>query len=129
METFTEHRTNREYYDKIYIPERDGSMEDEVAALLEEDEFKQVMQKSNKASAIMSRQSAQLRVLKEKVDLGISIPGTRARDPRVFSLQGKSERIKNFPYPRQYATLSYGIMRVFVLLLPFGVIPRILRNR
>ncbi len=123
-ETFTEHRTNREYYDKIYIPERDGSMEDEVAALLEEDEFKQVMQKSNKASAIMSRQSAQLRVLKEKgLIWELAFLELEHVIREFFSLQGKSERIKNFPYPRQYATLSYGIVRVFVLLLPFGVIP------
>ena len=46
-----------------------------------------------------------------------------SRIGELFSLQGKSERIKNFPYPRQYATLSYDIVRVFILLLPFGVIP------
>ena len=41
----------------------------------------------------------------------------------LFNLQGKSERIKNFPYPRQFATLGYDFVYVFILLLPFGVIP------
>ena len=39
----------------------------------------------------------------------------------LYALQGKSERIKNFPYPRQYASLNYYFMWIFVLLLPFGV--------
>ena len=41
----------------------------------------------------------------------------------LFTLQGKSERIKNFPYPRQYATLGYLFVWMFIVLLPFGVIP------
>ena len=123
-ETFTEHRTNREWYDKICIPERDGSMEDEIAELLSQAEFAQVMQKSNKASAIMSLQSGQLRELKEKgLVWQFAFLELEHVIREFFALQGKSERIKNFPYPRQYATLSYDIVRVFVLLLPFGVIP------
>lgn len=38
-----------------------------------------------------------------------------------YSLQGKSERIKNFPYPRQFATLNYMFVWVFIILLPFGI--------
>ena len=41
----------------------------------------------------------------------------------LFSLQGKSERIKNFPYPRQYASLSYYFVQIFILFLPFAIIP------
>ena len=99
-------------------------MEDEIAALLPKDEYEQVMQKSNKASAVMSLQSAQLLELKEKGliwEFAFLELENVIRD--LFALQGKSEQIKNFPYPRQYATLSYDIVRVFGLLLPFGVIP------
>tara|TARA_R110002049_G_scaffold99113_2_gene241655 strand:+ start:3246 stop:3437 length:192 start_codon:yes stop_codon:yes gene_type:complete len=38
-----------------------------------------------------------------------------------YALQGKSERIKNFPYPRQFATLNYMFVWIFILLLPFGI--------
>jgi putative membrane protein len=38
-----------------------------------------------------------------------------------YTLQGKSERIKNFPYPRQFATLNYIFVWVFIILLPFGI--------
>ena len=41
----------------------------------------------------------------------------------LFALQGKSERIKNFPYPRQYSTLSHIFVWMFLLLLPLAVIP------
>lgn len=42
----------------------------------------------------------------------------------LFTLQGKSERIKNFPYPRQYATLNHFFMWIFVLLLPLALVPQ-----
>ncbi len=38
-----------------------------------------------------------------------------------FNLQGKSKRIKNFPYPRQFATNNYYFVWIFLILLPFGV--------
>ena len=99
-------------------------MEDEIAELLSKEEFAQVMQKSNKASAIMSLQSGQLCELKEKgLVWQFEFLELEHVIREFFGLQGKSERIKSFPYPRRYATLSYDIVRVFVLLLPFGVIP------
>jgi putative membrane protein len=36
--------------------------------------------------------------------------------------QGAAERIKNFPYPRQYATLNLWFVKLFVLLLPLGML-------
>jgi putative membrane protein len=42
---------------------------------------------------------------------------------RSFSShQGKSERIKNFPYPRQYATINTLFVKLFCILLPFGLL-------
>ena len=41
-----------------------------------------------------------------------------------YADQGKSERIKNFPYPRQFATLNHFFMWIFVLLLPLALIPQ-----
>ena len=36
--------------------------------------------------------------------------------------QGASERLKNFPFPRQYAYFSGVFVWIFLLLLPFGLI-------
>ncbi|MEZ0274454.1 MAG: bestrophin family ion channel, partial [Roseimicrobium sp.] len=37
-------------------------------------------------------------------------------------LQGRSERIKDFPYPRQFATINSIFVKLFCLLLPFGLL-------
>ncbi len=39
-----------------------------------------------------------------------------------YNLQGKCERIKNTPFPRQYAYFSTVFTWIFVLLLPFGLL-------
>jgi len=39
-----------------------------------------------------------------------------------YTLQGKSERIKNFPFPRQYATVNLFFVWIFIILLPFGML-------
>ena len=37
-----------------------------------------------------------------------------------YDLQGKCERIKNYPLPRQYSSTSLYFVWIFVLVLPFG---------
>lgn len=39
-----------------------------------------------------------------------------------YADQGKSERIKTFPFPRQYASTALWLTMVFCALLPFGMI-------
>lgn len=39
-----------------------------------------------------------------------------------YTQQGKCEGIKNFPYPRQFATLNLYFVWLFLLLLPFGMV-------
>ena len=40
-----------------------------------------------------------------------------------YDHQGKCERIKNYPFPRQYASMSFIFVGIFIILLPFGLIP------
>lgn len=37
--------------------------------------------------------------------------------------QGKCERIKKFPLPRQYANMSFIFVGIFIFLMPFGLVP------
>ncbi len=123
-EVFTESRTNKEWYEKVCIPERDGDVDADLAELLPSDELAHVKPRTNKAAALLELQSTHLRRLKEQGLLWeFSFLELERVVRELFALQGKSERIKNFPYPRQYATLSYDIVRVFILLLPLSVIP------
>ncbi|MCE2613429.1 hypothetical protein LVD13_10625 [Flavobacteriaceae bacterium D16] len=41
---------------------------------------------------------------------------------QMYNLQGKCERIKNTPFPRQYAYFSTLFTWLFILLLPFGLL-------
>lgn len=47
----------------------------------------------------------------------------------LINHQGKTERIKNFSYPRQFATLEYDFVNIFTLLLPFGIFPEFSKLR
>lgn len=44
-----------------------------------------------------------------------------------YTLQGKNERIKKFPLPRQYANVSRYFIGIFILLLPFSMIPELMK--
>jgi ion channel-forming bestrophin family protein len=46
--------------------------------------------------------------------------GLRLAD--LYDQQGKCERIKNFPYPRQFASINLFFIWLFVFLIPFGVL-------
>lgn len=41
---------------------------------------------------------------------------------KFYDQQGKCERIKKFPLPRQYASASYYMVVIFIGLLPFGML-------
>ena len=39
-----------------------------------------------------------------------------------YESQGQAERIKRFPLPRQYGSLSFIFVCIFIFLLPFGIV-------
>lgn len=127
-EAFDRYRTNREWANRIHIPERITSLGDDLLLYLEPHEWEYVMQKNNKAAALLYLQSNHIRELKEKKAIWeFAFLELENVLEELFTLQGKSERIKNFPYPRQYATLSHGFVWIFLLLLPFGLIPEFVK--
>lgn len=127
-EVFSESKTNREWGLKAHIPEFIYTLEEDLKPLLNIEEFNYVMEKTNKATALLSLQSKNLKELKEKgIIWEFSFLELEGMLTEFFTLQGKSERIKNFPYPRQYATLNFFFCWVFLLLVPFGVIPEFSR--
>lgn len=40
----------------------------------------------------------------------------------LYDEQGKAERIKNFPFPRNYASHGFVFTCIFIFLLPFGIV-------
>lgn len=121
-EHFFENKANQKWATKMKIREFDYSLEEELKPYLSEEDLARVLSKTNKAAQINAIQGKHLLELREKN----LIDDFRHMEMEkilveLYNLQGKSERIKNFPYPRQYATLNMIFVWVFLLLLPFGI--------
>jgi putative membrane protein len=116
-------RSNRKWADLLHIPEKISSLEDNLMLYLSVEEKEYVLSKSNKQTAILYLQSKHVGQLKEKgIIWEFSFLELENVLGELFIHQGKSERIKNFPYPRQYASLAYYLVKLFVVLLPFGIV-------
>lgn len=123
-EVLNEHKTNREWSKHMHIPEHVASLEDDLFLFLSADEWETVTQAGNKQARVLYLQSNHFRRLKERgLIWEFSFLELENLLQELFTLQGKSERIKNFPYPRQYSTLSHIFVWMFVLLLPLAIIP------
>ncbi len=101
----------------------DGNHFDNLRDYLTEEEYEYVLKKGNIASHILSLQSMHILKLKRRgliddfrhMELGNLVT-------EFYNLQGKSERIKNFPFPRQYASLNEYFVWIFILLIPFSML-------
>jgi len=122
-ETTSNHKTNTEW--KIGPPERDSDVQTDLKDYISKEDLAYVMSKGNKQTALLYLQSHHLKRLKEQgVVWEFSFLELEGIIQELFTLQGKSERIKNFPYPRHFATLNHFFMWMFVLLLPLALIPQ-----
>ena len=119
--------TNKDYnreYKKFYsVPEMETSLEQELQKYISPSELRNILCTKNRAMQLMSLQSNTLKKLKgdgliDEFKFSDMYIALRA----FFDHQGKNERIKNFPYPRQYATINSLFMKLFCLLLPFGLL-------
>ncbi len=122
-ETTGKHRTNREW--GIRTPEESSTLEADLKGYLSEDDLSYALSKSNVQTAILYLQSHHLRALKENgVIWEFSFLELEGIIQELLTLQGQTERIKNFPYPRQYATLNHYFMWLLLMLLPMALVPQ-----
>ena len=109
---------------EINIPEYNTPLEDEIRPLLSEEEFEYVMTMDNKPNALIALQSKHLRKLTDEKKLwDFSLLNLQQILQELTALQGKTERIKNFPYPKQYGSIGYHFVHLFMWLLPMAIIP------
>jgi putative membrane protein len=106
------------------VPEHQTKLEEAMKPHLSKEEFEQVMSKDNKPNAIISLQSKHIRRLSDEKKLwDFSLLNLQQMLQEMTALQGKAERIKNFPYPKQYASIGYHFVHIFMWLLPMAIIP------
>ena len=106
------------------VPEYKTPLEDEIRPYLNAEEFEYVMSVDNKPNALIALQSKHLRRLTdEKKIWDFSLLNLQQMLQELTALQGKTERIKNFPYPKQYASIGFHFVHIFMWLLPMAIIP------
>lgn len=122
-ETTFNQKTNQEW--RLSPPEGQIGLEDDLKSYLSQSDLDEVMKMGNKQTALLYQQSRHLRKLKDSGHIWeFSFLEFEGVLQELFTLQGKSERIKNFPYPRQFATLNHYFMWILLLLLPVAVVPQ-----
>jgi putative membrane protein len=100
-----------------------STAEPQVSQFLSAEEYRKVSANANAASQLLHHQGQQLQQLYaeglltelRQIDMMVTLK-------ELYGLQGGCERIKNTPFPRQYAYFSTIFVRILVLLLPFGLI-------
>ncbi len=105
-----------------------GLVDDEVTKseltnYLAKEEYDRVINFKNTATQLIDHQSQDLKQLRESgltEDFRHMELQTLLKD--FYDHQGKCERIKKFPIPRQYANMSFVFIAIFIVLLPFGMI-------
>lgn len=110
----------RKYLDELF-PSDDP--ERELQQFLDDEEVQYILNTQNPCTQLIEKQSKELRELKLR---GL-IDDFRHMELQkmlneFYTEQGKCERIKNFPLPRQYASLSIYLVYIFILLLPMGLL-------
>lgn len=114
---------NIEYSQFYSVPEKETNLNDELKKYLSPDDLHFIVNASNKSVQLLAIQS---RTLKQLLDTStidmLQFLELERIIKDLYDYQGRSERIKNFPYPRQFASSNTMFIRIFSLLLPFGIL-------
>lgn len=90
---------------------------------LSEMEMQSLAGVTNKATQILDKQTQAVQLLYEKNMINsVQQVDLQAILNSFYEEQGRAERIKGYPFPRQYASLSFVFVCLFVFLLPFGIV-------
>ncbi len=123
------YRRMAKYYQKKFGV---GLIDDEetrssLRTFLREEEHDRLVNAVNTATQIINEQSRDLRQQRED---GLIDDFRHVELEKIlqsfYHLQGKNERIKKFPLPRQYANMSRYFIGIFIALLPFSMIPEMM---
>ncbi|HYG07934.1 MAG TPA: bestrophin family ion channel [Stenotrophomonas sp.] len=114
---------NVEYRKHYGVPERERALELELIKYVSPEEKSLILMAPGKATEVLGLQSAALKALLDAGRLPASSFAELQRVLREFQdQQARSERLKNYPYPRQYAIINVIFVRILCLLLPMGMI-------
>lgn len=106
-----------------------GQLDEEITKeqldqFLEKEEYTEMLSFKNMATQLIDKQAQELKALRKQN----YIDDFRHMELQkllydFYEHQGKLERIKKFPLPRQYGSISFIFVGIFIFLLPFGMLP------
>lgn len=115
---------NREYQRRYHLEEQAGSLAAELGALLGPEATAEILAADRPALALLDRQGRDINALLAQNAVPTPIFAEVVKLLRdCHDHQVRCDRIKDAPYPRQYAVVSAMFVWIFVTLLPFGVVP------
>lgn len=118
----TENRLNRLYAPTV-CEDYNHRLDTELSQFLSAKEMALLQNKSNKATQILKLQSQRLQELRDQNYFDdFRHMEFHQLIAAFYDDQGKSERIKNFPFPRQYASVATWTALVFCIFVPFGLL-------
>jgi putative membrane protein len=116
--------SNREFQQEHYkVPEWQTKLEDVLPGYLSEEESQYILSKKNRATQLTALQSEELAALRQK-GLINDFQWTQLQQGLIKFTddQGRAERIKNFPYPRNFSSIATYLLFIFVVMVPFGLL-------
>ncbi|WP_346236839.1 bestrophin family protein [Niabella insulamsoli] len=108
------------------------SFEEKVAKILSKyvsaADYTLVKNKGNIASYLLHLQNSDLKLLKDNGTIDAMEYMTICNIiQELYNQQGGCERIKNYPFPRQYAVFSRLFVDIFMFILPFGLMTEVIK--
>lgn len=114
---------NVEYRKHYGVPEKENALNNELGKYLSPQERNRILMASSRPTQVLSLQSEALKAMLAAGKIAPNIFVELQKILREFQdQQAKSERIKNYPYPRQYAVVNSLFVRILCLLLPLGMV-------
>jgi putative membrane protein len=114
---------NVEFRRRYRIQEDTSSLSRELQALLG-GEAETVLKSRQPAITLLDIQTAEVSALFKDATIPPQIYAELMKVIRdLHDQQARCDRIKNNPYPRQYAIVSSMFVAIFCTLLPFGIVP------
>lgn len=107
------------------IPEKQSKLSDELAKYLPEPTLTEVLEyKGDRANYVLSLQS---KIMAESYRKKIIDPGPiyatiQTMLTELIELQGCVQRIKFYPYARNFYSIALILLRMFILLVPFAML-------
>lgn len=117
-------RHNAEYQRRAYeVPEHRTPVDSALREYLPPQALAELVQRGCPARDLMALQSQAIRELYASQQIPVLHHAEMQKTLKdLLDQHARAERIKNFPYPRQYAIIHSILVWTFAFLLPFGVV-------